>query len=47
MLHYNYSKLKSFSRRIMWLDASSSNNNPKIIAHYYMQCVKENEGMHA
>uniref|UniRef100_A0A1X7UFU3 Integrase core domain-containing protein n=2 Tax=Amphimedon queenslandica TaxID=400682 RepID=A0A1X7UFU3_AMPQE len=36
--------IDGFSRRIMWLDASSSNNNPKFIAHYYIQCVKENEG---
>ena len=36
---------KSFSRKIMWLEASSSNNNPKFIAHHYLQCVKENTGI--
>ena len=29
------------SRRILWLNISSSNNNPKVIANYYLCCVKE------
>ena len=47
-----YDKLKAFgiaihgaiygySRRILWLKLSSSNNNPKVIADYYLCCVKE------
>lgn len=30
-----------FSRKIMWLNVASSNNNPKISAHYYLQTVEE------
>ena len=47
-----YDKLKPFeiaihgaidrsSRRILWLKLSSSNNNPEVIANYYLCCVKE------
>ena len=47
-----YDKMKSFgfcitgcidgySRRVMFLEVASSNNDPKIIAEYYLECVKE------
>lgn len=47
-----YDKMKSFgfcitgcidgySRRVMFLEVASSNNNPKVIAEYYLECVKE------
>ena len=29
----------------MWLRASSTNNDPRCIAQYYVDCVKENGGM--
>ena len=46
-----YDKLKAFgfcihgcidgySRRIMWLEVASSNNNPAIVAKYYLDCLK-------
>ena len=28
----------------MWLKASSTNNNPRCIAKYFVDCVRENEG---
>ena len=35
----------SFSRRILWLRVASSNNDPRIITHYYLKAVEENAGM--
>ena len=29
-----------FSRKLLWLSVSSSNNNPLIIANFYLQCMK-------
>nr|XP_055023173.1 uncharacterized protein LOC129413507 isoform X1 [Misgurnus anguillicaudatus] len=31
--------IDGFSRKVMWLCSASSNNDPGIIAHNYMQCV--------
>ena len=33
--------IDGYSRIILWLKLSSSNNNPKIIANYYLCCIKE------
>ena len=33
--------IDGYSRRILWLKLSSSNNNSKVIADYYLCCVKE------
>lgn len=33
--------IDGFSRKVMWLCSGSSNNDPRIIAHYYMQCVSD------
>ena len=33
--------IDGYSRRILWLKLSSSNNNPKVIANYYLCCIKE------
>ena len=33
--------IDGYSRRNLWLKLSSSNNNPKVIANYYLCCVKE------
>ncbi|KAG7497736.1 hypothetical protein JOB18_043095 [Solea senegalensis] len=32
--------IDGFSRRIMWLVCGNSNNNPSVIAHNYINCVK-------
>jgi hypothetical protein len=50
-IHRRYDKLKPFglcihgcidgySRRILWLKVAHTNNNPDVIAHYYVQCVQ-------
>lgn len=36
--------IDGFSRRVMWLKAGSNSNNPRIIAGYYYQTVKERGG---
>ena len=33
--------IDGYSRRILWLTVASSNNNPKIVAAYYLKCVKD------
>ena len=42
----NYYNIHRFSRRIMWLRVASSNNNPKFIASFFLNCVHENEGLY-
>ena len=29
-----------FSRKVLWLKTSTTNNNPKVIAYYYLKCVQ-------
>ena len=54
-LNTGYDKLKPFgfpihgaidgySRKILWLEVSRSNNNPKVIAQFYLDCVKTHSG---
>ncbi|XP_059930116.1 uncharacterized protein LOC132473851 [Gadus macrocephalus] len=31
--------IDGYSRRLMWLSSDSTNNNPAVIARYYLQCV--------
>ncbi|XP_077867977.1 uncharacterized protein LOC144357824 [Saccoglossus kowalevskii] len=33
--------IDGFSRRILLLEVSLSNNNPAIVAHYYLDCVRQ------
>ena len=33
--------MHGYSRRVLWLTVAASNNNPKIIANYYVNAVKE------
>ena len=33
--------MDGYSWRILWLKLSSSNNNPKVLANYYLCCIKE------
>lgn len=32
--------IDGYSRKVLWLEVGPSNNNPKIIAHYFLKCVK-------
>ena len=34
-----YDAIDGFSRKILWLRVSTSNNNPKVIASSYMDCI--------
>ncbi|XP_019850439.1 PREDICTED: uncharacterized protein LOC100641674 isoform X2 [Amphimedon queenslandica] len=34
--------IDGYSRKILWLKAGSSNNDPHIIAHHYVECVRCN-----
>ena len=36
--------IDGFSRRIMWLEVSSTNNDPAVVAQYYVDCVKQLRG---
>ena len=33
--------IDGFSRRILWLEVGSSSNDPKIVAQYYLDCVRQ------
>ena len=33
--------LNRYSGRILWLKVGTSNNNPSVIANYFLTCVKE------
>lgn len=33
-----------YSRRVLWLETSITNNNPKVIAWYYLRCVGQIQG---
>jgi hypothetical protein len=37
---HNHIYFDSYSRRIMWLHAAMSNNNPEYIATYFVECVR-------
>ncbi|CAH3196632.1 unnamed protein product [Porites evermanni] len=36
--------IDGYSRRILWLDVTCTNNDPAIIAQYYVDCVKQLNG---
>ena len=40
-----YTIYHSFSRKILWLEAGASNNNPHIVANYYVNCVRQLKGI--
>ena len=45
---YNFptnTNLKRYSRRIIWLEACTTNNNPRIVAYYYLRAVEQNQGI--
>jgi hypothetical protein len=33
-----------YSRRVLWLKVERTNNNPVVIANYYLECVTELQG---
>ena len=33
-----------FSRRVMWLEVSTTNNDPQVIAWYYLRAVEQLKG---
>ena len=37
--------IDGFSRRVLWLEAGPSNNDPKIIAKYFIDCIREVGGV--
>ena len=37
--------IDGFSRRLLWLSVAHSNNNPKVIASFYMSYIKEINGV--
>ena len=37
--------IDGYSRRIMWLEVGPANNNPRVIANYYHDCVKQLGGV--
>ena len=36
--------IDGYSRRVLWLAVGKSNNDPKIISKYFLQCVEHNQG---
>ena len=36
--------LNRYSRRIMWLKTCVTNNNPKVVAFYYLRAVEQIQG---
>ena len=40
-LLYNFHVLCRYSRRILWLKVASTNNDPYVIARYFLDCVTE------
>ena len=42
---HDVTSLHRFSRRIMWAHTAFSNNNPRIIARFYLDTVEEIGGM--
>ena len=39
-------KLYRYSRRIIWLEVGTSNNDSKVIAGYFLQSVKQLKGIY-
>lgn len=37
--------IDGFSRRILWLNVTHSNNNPRVISSFYVSCIKEIKGV--
>ncbi len=37
--------IDGFSRRIMWLEAAASNNNPQVICNFFVNCIGKLQGL--
>ena len=37
--------IDGYSRKVLWLEVSSSNRNPRIVAKFYMDAVPELKGV--
>ncbi len=37
--------VSQFSRRILWLEVGHANKSPRVIAHYFMNCVQQIGGL--
>ena len=37
--------IDGFSRRILWLEVGHTNKNPKVVAHYFVNCVQQVGGL--
>lgn len=38
--------LISYSRKLIWFKVGPTNNNPKVIARYYLEAVERLKGMY-
>ena len=36
--------IDGFSRHVLWLSVTKTNNDPRVIGKFFVQCVRENEG---
>jgi len=34
----------SYSRRVMWLEVGTTNNDPSVVTYYFLKCVKNLNG---
>ena len=39
-----YVMVFSYSRKVLWLQAGTSDNDPRVVAWHYLQCVKQLKG---
>lgn len=44
MFHLKFCFYGRFSRRILWLRVARTNNNPKVVASYFLDYVEEIAG---
>ena len=41
-----YCIIYSFSRKILWLEVSPTNHNPKVVARFYLETVEKVAGIY-
>ena len=39
-----HGSIEEFSRKVLWLNVSMSNNDPSVVLRFFLDCVQENEG---
>ena len=47
LLLRNIARCFSYSRRLLWLTVGTSNNNPRVVAYHYLECVKRLGGLYS